>query len=219
LAINLFRYKNRPIKVAIYVDILYSIYLYLFIEMDLSAIHDPPEFVKIFQLAEMEAIRANKDPSTVLIRGFCGGKDGQQKDVVSEAIKELAVSYRERGIHIIFEEFNNDLVRNGYKWNATQTFTALLSADIHILPTHFHQGMLAKGGTDTWNMTNISKNIERLRYHLGTPCGKHLDCPVWSQNKHRLYDHLEALDLCLPTIKVNINCDVISMEDEAKIDE
>ena len=187
--------------------------------MDLSAIHDPPEFVKIIQLAEMEAIRENKNPAAVLIRGFTGGKDGQQKNVVTEAIQELAVDYSLRGIHILFEEFTNDSVRNEYKWNATQTFTALLSADIHILPTHFHQGMLAKGGTDTWNMSNIIKNIERLRYHLGTPCGKHLDCPVWSQNKRSLYDHLEALDLCLPTIKVNINCNVISTEDEAKIDE
>jgi hypothetical protein len=103
--------------------------------------------------------------------------------------------------------------------NCTDTFTALLAADIHILPTHFHQGMVAKGGTDTWNMENIVKNIARLRYHLGSPNGIHLDCPVWSQNKAMLYERLFALDLCLPTLTLSIIEKGLSKEDEIKLDE
>ena len=46
--------------------------------MDLSAIYDPPEFVKIFQLAELEAIRENKSLTAILIKAFVGGSKGQQ---------------------------------------------------------------------------------------------------------------------------------------------
>ena len=151
--------------------------------MDLSAIFNPPDFVKVFHLAELEAIRENNNLTTILIKAFTGGHQGQQKSAVTLAVEKLIVKYGRRGITIKFVEFSNDLVRNVLKWNCTETFTALLAADIHILPTHFHQGMLTKGGTDTWNMENIIMNIARMRYHLGSPCGMHLDCPVWSQNK------------------------------------
>jgi hypothetical protein len=188
--------------------------------MDLKTIFDPPEFAEIFHLAELEAIRENKNLTTILIKSFSGGHDGEQKSLVSQAVKELIVKYERRGITIVFIEFTNDLIRNVLRMNCTETFTALLAADIHILPTHFHQGMVAKGGTDTWNMENIIKNIARLRYHLGTPNGVHVDCPVWSQNKAKLYERLFALlDLCLPTITLSIVERKLSVEDEHKLDE
>ena len=187
--------------------------------MDLSAIYDPPEYVKVFHLAELEAIRENKNLTAILIKAFVGGSKGQQTSPVSLAVKRLMVKYSRRGIQILFTEFTNDLVRNVLRMNCTETFTALLAADIHILPTHFHQGMLAKGGTDTWNMENIIRNIARLRYHLGSPCGLKIDCPVWTQNKAFLYRCLEALDLCLPSITLSIVAKTISEEDERKLDE
>jgi hypothetical protein len=186
--------------------------------MDLSAIFEPPEFIKVFHLAELEAIRENRNLTTVLIKAFTGGHQGQQKTPVTLAVDKLMVKYGRRGITIQFIEFTNDLVRNILKINCTETFTALLSADIHILPTHCHQGMLAKGGTDTWNMENILKNIARLRWHLGSPCGIKTLCPVWTQNKGMLYRHLEALGLCLPTITLSIRAQTLSEEDEIKLD-
>jgi len=187
--------------------------------MDLSAIYDPPEFVKVFHLAELEAIRENKNLTAILIKAFTGGHIGQQTSPVSLAVESLIVKYSRRGITIFFVDYTNDLVRNVLKMNCTETFTALLAADIHIVPTHFHQGMLTKGGTDTWNMENIIRNIARLRYHLGTPCGKKLDCPVWTQNKGLLYSCLEALELCLPTITLSIVDKTLSEEDEQRLDE
>ena len=187
--------------------------------MDLTAIYDPPEFVKIFELAELEAIRENRDPTTVLIRAFTGGNAGQQSCPVSLAIDELIVKYGRRGIKILFDNFTNDLVRNVYKMNCTETFTALLAADIHLLPTHCHQGMLTKGGTDSWNMENINRNVARLRYHFGSPCGNKLVCPVFSQNKGYLYSCLEALDLCLPTLVLSIVDKKLSEEDDRRLDE
>jgi hypothetical protein len=187
--------------------------------MDLKAIFDPPCSVELLDSAVMEALRENSDPKTVVIKSFSGGSDGQQKSVLSLVIESLIVKYKTRGITIVFIEFTNDLIRNVLRLNCTDTFTALLAADIHIIPTHLHQGMLAKGGTDTWNMENILQNIERLRYHLGYPCGMHLDCPVFSQNKTMLYDRLFAADLCLPTISVSIMEKQLSLEDQIKIDE
>ena len=187
--------------------------------MDLSAIYEPPEFVKIYHLAELEAIRENQNLTAILIKAFVGGSQGQQASAVSLAVQRLQVKYGRRGIQIYFTEFTNDLVRNVLRMNCTETFTALLAADIHILPTHFHQGMLAKGGMDTWNMQSIIRNIARLRYHLGSPCGQKIDCPVWTQNKTFLYGCLEALDLCLPTIALSIVEMTISEEDERKLDE
>ena len=187
--------------------------------MDLTDIYDPPEFVKTFILAEFEALRENKNPTAVLIKAFTGGHVGQQASPVILAIERLISKYNRRGITILFENLTNDYVRNVLKLSCSELFTALLAADIHILPTHCHQGMLTKGGTDTWNMENILKNIARLRYHLGTPCGKKLvGCPVYSQNKAYLYSCLEALDLCLPTITLSIVNKSISEEDDQKLD-
>jgi hypothetical protein len=101
--------------------------------MDLKAIFEPPEFAEIFHLAEIEAIRENKNLTTVLIKAFSGGHQGEQKSTVSRAVEELIIKYNRRGITILFYEFTNDLVRNVLRLNCTDTFTALLAADIHIL--------------------------------------------------------------------------------------
>ena len=187
--------------------------------MDLSVIYDPPEYVQLYHLPELEALRENHIPTTVLIKAFTGGKKGQQKTVITLAIEELIAKYLKRGITIEFIEYTNDSVRNIHRMNCTELFTELLTSDIHLLPTHLHQGMVTKGGTDSWNMENIIKNIPRLKYHLGSPCGLHLECPVWSQNKGKLYAYLEALDLCLPSITLSIVNKQLSFEDENKLDE
>jgi hypothetical protein len=77
--------------------------------------------------------------------------------------------------------------------------------------------MLSKGGTDSWNMGSILQNYERLQYHLGVPNGKHINCPVWSQNKSRLYEALMELDLCLPTISISIRDQAITENDLEKL--
>ena len=166
----------------------------------------------------MEALRDNKDPNIVLIRGFVGGSGSEQRDSLEKALQRLIIKYKSRNITILWEKYTNDYVRNILKWAPCDLFTALIAADIHVVSTHVHQGMLAKGGTGTWCMENILKSIPRLKYHLGIPNGIHVNCPVWSQNKMNLYTCLEALDLCIPTIYVKINGIAISEEDLAKID-
>lgn len=172
--------------------------------MDFNAIIDPPECAKNVDIPEIVALRANKDPNAILITAFVGGWDSNAIIPLEEAIGKLREMYRVRGIHILWEQLTNDIVRNQLKINCSQLFTKLISADIHLLPTHLNQGMLGKGGTDSWNMSNILTNYERLQYHLGIPNGVYTKCPVWSQNKGKLYNVLSKLNLCVPTLVVSL---------------
>jgi hypothetical protein len=187
--------------------------------MDLNAIYSPSDFHKLITLAEIDALRHNVDRNIVLIRAFVGGWDGNQVQLLQDAINDIIKKYGRLGLTIVYEKYTNDYchVRNTLKWSVTDLFTCLTAADIHLVPTHCHQGNIAKGGTDTWNMPNILANYGRLYYHLGWPNGIKLGCPVWSQNKRKLYEVLEELDLCVPTIFVSIKDEQTSLQDIEKI--
>ena len=185
--------------------------------MDLDAIFNPPEFHRLVTITEMDALRHNSNKNVVLIRAFLGGWDSNQVGFLQKAIDRLIIKYGLLKYNIIYEKYNNDIVRNELKWSVTDLFTYLIAADIHLIPTHCHQGNIAKGGTDTWNMANILSNYERLYYHIGWPNGRHIYCPVWSQNKRRLYNTLEALNLCVPTLHITIKAEGVSLEDIERI--
>ena len=167
------------------------------------------------------SLRANKDPNTVLIHLFIGGQLGQQQTPLSVALGEVKKEIlKSRGINIVYDTLTNDLVKYKHHWTCTELITWLLSADIHLLPTHLHQGMLGLGGLEgegSWNIPNILRNLERLRYHLGSPCGKFIDCPIATQNKMEYYRHLQTVGLCAPTISVDISATEISQEDLLRI--
>ena len=139
----------------------------------------------------------------------------QKEKSLEVAIDQLRKRYLLLGYTIQYKAFSNDDVRNVHGWNATELFTKLLSADIHLLPTHCHQGMISLGGTavmGTWNIANILANYDRLRYHLGIPNGRHLRCPVFTQNKGMLYESLTRLGLCLPTATISIKGGILNAE-------
>ena len=139
----------------------------------------------------------------------------QKEKSLEVAIDQLRKRYLLLGYTIQYKAFSNDDVRNVHGWNATELFTKLLSADIHLLPTHCHQGMISLGGTavmGTWNIANILANYDRLRYHLGIPNGRHLSCPVFTQNKGMLYESLTRLGLCLPTATISIKGGILNAE-------
>jgi hypothetical protein len=84
----------------------------------------------------------------VLMRAFLGGHlDGAVAEQntpwpLTLAFTRAALFFEKRGITLVFR-----LV----------SLSGWPSADIHILATHHHQGMLGLGGTDTWNTINSSK--------------------------------------------------------------
>jgi hypothetical protein len=192
--------------------------------MDLDTIFsnlNPENIDSIAAIAEIDALCENRDSNTVLIRAFVGGWNPQQAQPFDDALEKLALKYKPLGKTIIYEWLNNDSVRTKLRWTCTELFTWLLGSDIHFLPTHVHQGMIAKGGTDSWNVSNILFNISRMRCHLGVPMGKHIDCPIFLQSKEKLYDILQSINLCIPTESVRIDSldGLISLEDERKIEE
>ena len=67
-----------------------------------------------------------------------------QKESLEVAIDQLRKRYLLLEYTIQYESFSNDDVRNVHRWNTSQLFTKLLSADIHLLPTHCHQGMISQ---------------------------------------------------------------------------
>ena len=189
--------------------------------MDVSAF-DSSNFDVFLSRCINNELRENKDPKKVLIRIFMGPEGGEQQTPLSVALDEVVKHYHNTmGIKIIYQTFTNDTVRNKYRWTCTQLFDALLAADIHIIPTHLHQGMMGLGGLEvngTWNIPNILNNLNRLRYHLGSPCGMYIDDPVGTQNKIAYYNPLQTLGLCAPTISVDISKTEISLEDKSKIE-
>ena len=165
----------------------------------------------------VRALQTKRSPKEILIRAFIGGKNSEQGTPLTDAYKAVAERYAARGITVVLQEFTNDLVKHKYHWTCRELFNALLAADIHLLPTHMHQGMLALGGTDSYNIGNILDCIERLRFHLGVPNGKHVENPVGSQHKMKLYDALAQDNLCAPTISVDISLKDIMECDKIKI--
>jgi hypothetical protein len=168
--------------------------------------------------AEQNAIRANKDPKKVLIRAFIGGSSGgEQESPLIRAFKRVFEVYQLRGIELELQKFTNDMVKHIYHWSCSQLFDTLLAADVHLLPTHLNQGMLALGGTDTWNTRNILENLERLRYHLGIPCGIFVKDPVASQNKRGYLEALESDGLCAPSLFLDITAPDLSLSQVLEI--
>ena len=165
----------------------------------------------------VRALQTERTPKEILIRAFIGGKNSEQGTPLSEAFEAVSDRYEKRGIRVVLEEFTNDLVRNTYHWTCRELFNALLAADIHVLPTHLHQGMLSLGGTDSYNMGNILDCLERLKFHIGVPSGKHTGDAVGSQDKIVLCDALAKDELCAPTISVDISVNDILESDKQKI--
>ena len=155
------------------------------------------------------------EDNIILIRVFLGGSKSVQAEDLEYAIVKVVNKCKDSfGLTIRVEKFTNDDVRNRLKWSIDDLIDSLLESDIHIISTHVHQGNVSK--TDSWNMFNISNNINRLEYHLGIPMGKHIHCPVFTQDKMEIYRYLG--DLSDPTIEILLD-DTVSETDIAKITE
>ena len=164
-------------------------------------------------------MKDNHDPRKILIRAFIGSHTGGENGTpLSKAYARVARQYKSHhNIEITLKEFTNDMVKYEYHWTCHQLFDHLLAADIHIISTHLHQGLLAQGGKGTWNMLNILENIKRVKCHLGVPSGRYIDCPVSTQDKMLYYKVLQPLGLCAPTIQVDLSFQHFLESDMLKI--
>jgi hypothetical protein len=110
------------------------------------------------EFIEISALRENKNLRIILVRAFVVRWVYQQCEPFLTALAELKKKYKDLGYAISIEFLNNDQVRTALKWTVTELFDWLLAADVHLVPTHIHQGNVGKGGSDTWN-TNVASHI------------------------------------------------------------
>jgi len=182
--------------------------------MDFS-IYESTDIKDIMGLLEIEGRRRNKDPNTVLGFLSMGGRGSRQIEMVTKAIHIVARKYAAYGIRVTFEEVNNDDIKRKFQWTVPQLIDVILSADIHLIPTHFHQAMVWIGG-DTWTIPIIQRELDRLYYHLGVPMGKHIHCPVWRQDKVKIYQYMGAF--MAPSIDVKLTREGLSSVDLIRIE-
>ena len=144
-----------------------------------------------------------------------GSRDSRQIELVTKAIHIVARQYAQIGITVTFEKVHNDQVKYKFRWTVTQYIDVILGADIHLIPTHLHQAMVWQAG-DSWTIPNITKELDRLYHHLGVPMGKYVHCPVWRQDKWKIYQFMG--EFMAPTIHINLTHEEVSIADLARIE-
>ena len=167
--------------------------------MDLSVL-TLSDIDSVMKRAEVEALKENHDPKRVLIRIYFGADHATQVAPLTAATHRIISLFESRGIEIKVQTFTNNEVKNDLKWSVNELIDCLLAADIHIVSSHIHQGNLTK--TALWNITNISSQFERLKYHLGFPMGNSVLCPVLWGDHFTVFDALG--DLCPPSIQISL---------------
>ena len=172
--------------------------------MDLS-VFNKKDWMTRQRVKSINALAYNKNPKVISIVAFFGASDCRQAEPFKGAIDFISAFYKPKGILIDFHQLTNTIVKE-LGWTVSETTDVMLSSDLHAVPTHFHQGNQT-ACRNSFNMFNINTNLSRLEYHPGVPCGKHTYCPVWRQDKWNIYDLLMSLDLCAPTIGIDLKID------------
>jgi hypothetical protein len=163
--------------------------------MDLSIL-ERTDFDSLVAIELIKAARVNLKKNTVLLRVFKGAT--RQDEGFSRALADAEKKLAREGITLVYEVYDQAYVKNKLKWTVTQLIDWLLAADIHLIPCHAHEGNVAK--TESWNLENIRSQLSRLKYHLGVPMGKHLDCCIWNQDKWEMYQR--TFPLSAPSMKI-----------------
>jgi hypothetical protein len=113
-----------------------------------------------------------------------------------------SVSRNVEGVNISVEMLNLKTLREGV-WSLPDFVNWLLQSHIHFIIAHPHQGTESFG----WSIESIYAELQRLKHHQGFPSGKHLDCPIFTQDK---WNYIKALpdEITMPTFKIPISSDM-----------
>jgi hypothetical protein len=167
-------------------------------------------------IATINALKINHDSTKILCRVFIGRWNDHQTESLDRVFGELITKYKHLGYDILFEKYTNDMIFKS-NWNPADTSNALISADIHFLPTLLHENCLARGQSDLWTIENVKSSIQRLRNHLGFPNSQYVDCPLLTYDIAKLFTYLYPLGLCVPFIIVSIEFSEIGGSDSNSI--
>ena len=154
--------------------------------------------------AIIKEFKLNHDPKVVLCRVLMGRLMGQQTEPLTETFGEIIRKYQGIGIVVKFDTLDNDNIF-GNKLSPTDAVNFLLEGDIHLIPTIMYQNIFGRGGAGGfWTAEAVTNATHRIRYHLGFPCGKHVECPLFMGDHATLYAMLSPLGRCPPFMLVSI---------------
>ena len=98
------------------------------------------DFETYLKLNEIESMRINKDPSVVKIFVLSGAKASRQLYQMKSAAAISIAKFAKQNIRLDFEYLNHDTIFSVLKWTPWEVINYALKSDIHIIPTHLHQG-------------------------------------------------------------------------------
>ena len=154
--------------------------------MDLS-VYDRIDIPSRIQLERLSSIKINQNraPNEVKIAILYGAKNARQSQAVLHAVN-LAKKYffDNYEVKLDTDDIINDDIFNEHHWKPWDLFKHITKSDIHIIPTHGHQGTIGRGlNGDAWTVHAYFHAMSLLECHLGYPMGKYLSCPVFTQDK------------------------------------
>ena len=132
----------------------------------------------------------------LLVRYYSGGICNAQVGPFETACRRVTESLK-NVTQIKFEALSlRDLRKND--WELREFVDWLLSSHIHFILGYVHQGLEGFG----WDMRDLYKELQRLRFHEGFPNSSKLSCPIFTQDK---IEYLRLIDdVTLPTYSIDL---------------
>ena len=102
------------------------------------------------------------------------------------------------------------------EWRPRDLIQWLQEADIYLIISHIHQGILEKL---QWDIMDLRESLQLLYDNIGYPHRNNLFCPVFLQDK---FSYITSIrELCNPTVKISFDsvfCRNLTSEAKACID-
>ena len=169
--------------------------------------------------AIIKEFKVNHEPNVVLFRVLMGRLMGQQTEALTEMFGKITKKYEGLGIVVKFDILDNDTIFK-HQLSPTDAANFLLEGDIHLIPTVMYQNTFGRGGAgDLWTAAAVTSAIRRMTYHLGFPCGAHVECPLLMGDHAVIYSKLSPLGHCPPFLLVSIKYREIGGDDLRRIQE
>ena len=129
---------------------------------------------------------------------FAGGVGGTQVAPFTTAFDEVQRDLRGR-VTLTVELINNKKVHE-LGLLEEDVVHELLWGDVHIILGHMHQG------NPQWSAVIIKELLGTMMNHIGWPSGRHLQCPVFTQDK---IEYIRSChEVTIPTLKIDFGMDV-----------
>ena len=160
-----------------------------------SIIHSFVEARGISKRLKIESFRS----SLPLVRVFVGGHAANQCVPFVSALQSFMLKHN---LDCQVEYLYVKDVREIGTFNESGLVNWMLNSDVHFILTHIHQGL-----QNILDCRILANELSRLANHIGFPCGHHLTCPIFTQDKGV---YLEAVrSVTCPTLLFNL-CDTSS---------